>query len=187
MEETERIIRDLLDGLTVAGIVEIVAEPDGEEEVPGYQVQASTMRWIAGDSTEPFHDPIRTPDRSEAGGTNRFFVDFYKEDAAKLRGLEAREHTAQVPYGVREEREERFREAKLPILYCSPTMELGVDIAELNAVNLRNIPPTPANYAQRSGRAGRSGQPPSSSPTARSAAPTTSTSSSAPREWSRVR
>src|SRR3972149_2257573 len=38
-------------------------------------------------------------------------------------------------------------------------MELGVEIAELNVVNLRNVPPTPANYAQRSGRAGRSGQP----------------------------
>jgi len=34
-----------------------------------------------------------------------------------------------------------------------------VDIAELNVVNMRNVPPTPANYAQRSGRAGRSGQP----------------------------
>jgi len=36
---------------------------------------------------------------------------------------------------------------------------LGVDIAQLNVVNMRNVPPTPANYAQRSGRAGRSGQP----------------------------
>ena len=38
-------------------------------------------------------------------------------------------------------------------------MELGVDIAQLNLVNLRNVPPTPANYSQRSGRAGRGGQP----------------------------
>ena len=52
-----------------------------------------------------------------------------------------------------------FRTGRLPVLYCSPTMELGIDISDLNVVNLRNIPPTPANYAQRSGRAGRSGQP----------------------------
>ena len=52
-----------------------------------------------------------------------------------------------------------FGDAELPVLYCSPTMELGVDIKSLNVVGMRNVPPTPANYAQRSGRAGRSGQP----------------------------
>jgi superfamily II DNA/RNA helicase len=46
----------------------------------------------------------------------------------------------------------------LQAMFCSPTMELGVDISALNVVFLRNVPPTPANYAQRSGRAGRSGQ-----------------------------
>src|SRR5439155_27086329 len=71
----------------------------------------------------------------------------------------AREHTAQVPSEMRQEREQQFRDGSLPILYCSPRMELGVDISSLNVVNLRNVPPTPANYAQRSGRAGRSGQP----------------------------
>ena len=64
-----------------------------------------------------------------------------------------------MPSGERISREDAFREGRLPILYCSPTMELGVDIAELNVVGLRNVPPTPANYAQRSGRAGRSGSP----------------------------
>src|SRR5258706_15071121 len=47
----------------------------------------------------------------------------------------------------------------LPVLFCSPTMELGVDISTLNTVYLRNVPPTPANHAQRSGRGGRAGQP----------------------------
>jgi len=36
-------------------------------------------------------------------------------------------------------------------------MGLGIDISELNAVYMRNVPPTPANYAQRSSRAVRSG------------------------------
>ena len=73
--------------------------------------------------------------------------------------MEGREHTAQVPGSERENREKRFGNAELPLLFCSPTMELGVDIKTLNVVNMRNVPPTPANYAQRSGRAGRQGQP----------------------------
>ena len=90
---------------------------------------------------------------------NRYFVECYRRFVDLKCVLEAREHTAQVTSEDRQERETRFREGELPLLFCSPTMELGVDIAQLNLVNLRNVPPTPANYAQRSGRAGRSGQP----------------------------
>jgi hypothetical protein len=90
---------------------------------------------------------------------NRYFLECYRSFVDLKNVLEAREHTAQVTSEDREERETRFRTGDLPLLFCSPTMELGVDIAQLNLVNMRNVPPTPANYAQRSGRAGRSGQP----------------------------
>lgn len=162
IEETKKVILDLLENLRIAGLVEVVAEPrkGKDEDVPGYQLPASAMLWLAGDGKRAFHDPIRIPKESAEGGrTNPFFVEFYKTIATTFQGLEAREHTAQVPYNLRGTREQMFREGSLPVLYCSPTMELGVDISDLNVVNLRNIPPTPANYAQRSGRAGRSGQP----------------------------
>ena len=101
---------------------------------------------------------------------NRYFRNLYDDLASLiatqpgrgkpfLQTLLAREHTAQVDAGEREKREKQFRDARLRLLFCSPTMELGVDISSLNTVYMRNVPPTPANYAQRSGRAGRSGQP----------------------------
>lgn len=158
LEDKEKVIRDLLEVLRVAGLVERVREV--KDDVPGYQIPASVLRWRVGDGTEAFRDPIRVPRPPQNGlRTNRFFVEYYKTIAEDAKGLEAHEHTAQVPNEIREEREQAFRAGTLPVLYCSPTMELGIDISELNVVNMRNVPPTPANYAQRSGRAGRRGQP----------------------------
>lgn len=159
-EDAREMIQQILDALRIGGLVEIVQESKDPGEVNGYQVPASAMIWKVGDGTKPFHDVIRVPRLPEGGSrTNQHFVEFYRSVAKDMHGLEAHEHTAQVPSEVREQREHAFREGKLPVLYCSPTMELGVDISELNVVNMRNVPPTPANYAQRSGRAGRSGQP----------------------------
>uniref|UniRef100_A0A7V2ZKH8 DEAD/DEAH box helicase n=1 Tax=Ignavibacterium album TaxID=591197 RepID=A0A7V2ZKH8_9BACT len=160
LDETDTIIKQLLNVLVVGGLVEVVRQPEREDDVPGYQLPASAMVWKVADGSKAYHDVIRVPFIPDTGGrTNKFFIEFYKNIALELKGIEAREHTAQVDSDIRKEREELFKEAKLPILFCSPTMELGVDIKELNVVNLRNVPPTPANYAQRSGRAGRSGQP----------------------------
>jgi len=159
-DDAQEMIQQILDALREGDLVEIVEEAKGQGEVNGYQVPASAMIWKVGDGTKPFHDVIRVPRLPDGGGkTNDYFIEFYKNVAKDMHGLEAHEHTAQVPNEERQKREDLFREGKLPILYCSPTMELGVDISELNVVNMRNVPPTPANYAQRSGRAGRSGQP----------------------------
>ena len=160
LEETTIIIRELLDRLRLYGLVDLVQKPINENDQPGYQINAASMVWKSSDGIHGYHDPIRRPTESiEGTQTNKFFVNYYRYVAQETLGINAREHTAQVPYEQREEREKQFRKGLLPILFCSPTMELGIDIAELNIVNLRNVPPTPANYAQRSGRAGRSGQP----------------------------
>ena len=157
LNDTDKIIQQLFERLRIYGL--LVAVGEERDGVTKYQLPAAAMRWVAGDGDTPYQDYIRMPNAPDRRRTNEFFIELYTKVGESLRGVEAREHTAQVPYEDRLEREDRFRSAELPVLYCSPTMELGVDISQLNVVNMRNVPPTPANYAQRSGRAGRSGQP----------------------------
>jgi len=140
----------------------------------GWRLNADCIEWKLTDETEP--------QKSRPSLRNAFFRSLYPAVAKVLATqnhslfeFESHEHTAQVDAVVRQKLEARFKftprdrkklmedfhEAnpqRLPVLFCSPTMELGVDISSLSIVYMRNIPPTPANYAQRGGRAGRSGQ-----------------------------
>ncbi|MGW1196373.1 protein kinase domain-containing protein [Streptomyces sp. NPDC002536] len=167
--DLQLVIEELLKVLAKAGLVKEVAHTPQRADrhrrptatVPtGYRVAAQSLVWRARNGETGAHDPLtRTYQSGDGPRVNTFFRDLYKDTASALSGLFAREHTAQVAPEEREKREDAFRNAELKLLYCSPTMELGVDISSLNAVMMRNVPPTPANYAQRSGRAGRSGQP----------------------------
>ena len=142
----------------------VVAE-EVEANVTGWRINSGNLQWrVVPEGQE------QTVLQSLAAD-NPFFRNLYRNAAGVLSqsthhlfDYEAREHTAQVDMEDRLEREAKFRSERgkypeLPLMFCSPTMELGVDISSLNTVFMRNVPPTPANYAQRSGRAGRSGQP----------------------------
>lgn len=167
-KEREPLIQAMLEAAEAHQIVRRVGQG-------GWRLAPGAIRLRAGDG------------QAKPGQDNRFFSGLYADVAERLSesgrlpfAFEGREHTAQVDVKTRQWREDRFRfgepdkkrigEARdemlqrgertdfLPMLFCSPTMELGVDISQLNLVFLRNAPPTPANYAQRAGRAGRSGQ-----------------------------
>lgn len=82
-----------------------------------------------------------------------FYVQIY--GAGTVERLYPVEHSGQLNNDERVKIEGQFKAGRINALVCTPTMELGVDIGDLSALLMRNIPPTPSNYAQRAGRAGR--------------------------------
>ena len=153
-------IVSLLKLLTEAGwLRESVARNNQNKETHIYQLRIDQILWKIGDGATVKPDYVKI--RSYAAYENRpnsFYQKLYKMDFLNKKKLIGKEHTGQLNNEDRIEREENFRSGQYSALFCSPTMELGIDIADLNVVHMRNVPPNPANYAQRSGRAGRSGQ-----------------------------
>ena len=73
--------------------------------------------------------------------------------------LRAEEHTAQIDSDEARKRQEEFKNGSIHLLSSSTTFEVGVDLGDLEAVFLRNVPPESFNYTQRVGRAGRRNTP----------------------------
>src|ERR1035437_6073299 len=82
-----------------------------------------------------------------------------QKDAGVLRtggrGCQLRRPTVSCKLPLGADYQRQFMQGDVNVLSSSTTFELGVDVGQLKAVFLRNVPPTPANYIQRAGRAGR--------------------------------
>ena len=178
-EGYEQMMDGLLGALKACGYIESLEQRDSDNvPTPVYRLILEKLIWKLGDGKNVRRDAIkqRTYHTLEEK-PNSFFRELYQTDFRKLKNLQGADHTGQLNNEDRLDREERFRAEwtvesggkqvpdlakvnarSLSALFCSPTMELGVDISKLSIVHMRNAPPNPANYAQRSGRAGRSGQ-----------------------------
>lgn len=161
-DEYNYFMTKLLDKLEEARYLkkENIKAEKGDKDA--YQLILSKVLWKKGDMASFTADKtsLISLDEEVIIKPHLYFQKLYQEDFSKLpKSYIAAEHTGQIKNEEKIEREEKFNEGlELSALYCSPTMELGIDISSLNIVHMRNVPPSPANYAQRSGRAGRSGQ-----------------------------
>ena len=96
---------------------------------------------------------LRKIDPSEPAWQDNHYRHLYRELAPIQ--VSAQEHTAQWNPREAGAIQDKFIKGEINILSCSTTFELGVDVGDLQAVLMRNVPPTTANYVQRAGRAGR--------------------------------
>lgn len=173
------LIEELLKALEGCGYIKAEPVKDADNNPTHvYRLVLEKILWKPGDGTSVRRDNIKQRSYgSFESKPNSFFRDLYRTDFASLKNLQGADHTGQLTNEDRLDREERFRAEwtvkngdkeqpdlrqinarSISALFCSPTMELGIDISNLSVVHLRNAPPNAANYAQRSGRAGRSGQ-----------------------------
>lgn len=80
---------------------------------------------------------------------------FYTSIQQRTLPMRIEEHTAQLEPEKGRDYQNKFKSGDINMLSCSTTFELGIDLGDLQAVVMSNIPPTVANYKQRAGRAGR--------------------------------
>lgn len=82
-----------------------------------------------------------------------YYTPLYEND--KLLPMVAKEHTGQLTKDAAGRTQSKFENGDINVLSCTTTFEMGVDVGQLEAILLRNVPPETANYVQRAGRAGR--------------------------------
>ncbi|GGX48085.1 DEAD/DEAH box helicase [Streptomyces noursei] len=159
-------------GLT-AGHVRV--RPLGDTETPHAAVTCPDCGWtqtVVPERTavwEGLRCPLKqcdgrltVPSSSAAGRAGRdyrydYYRRLYRESGPY--NVVAAEHTGVLKRKEREAVEKGFRRGTLHtdpnVLSCTPTLELGIDIGQLEAVILASLPSTTASYVQRVGRAGR--------------------------------
>ena len=111
------------------------------------EIRSEISRWSGSD------------ERVTALRRDGLWTDLHDRAASYAPFLRAQEHSAQIERPVLANYERMFKDGQINLLNCSTTMEMGIDIPNVQVVANGNAPPAISNYRQRLGRAGRRGEP----------------------------
>lgn len=172
---TPQSLQEVLEFLQQKGYIVWAKVGDGGQ---GYQVEPDLLEfevaqsWVRCDTCGRIiaNEPAETPcprvsyQRACQGILKKWEGPFAERNVWALQiahpnlpPITAGEHSAAVTNEERQRIEQAFQKQppEVNAIACTPTLELGIDIGDLEAIALRNIPPNPAHYAQRAGRTGR--------------------------------
>ena len=143
---------------------------------------AAILEWLRGSSTRDgvVVDPPTLPARRELLVTHRDFMPDLARDASRVArgqkslffcqsratteavaeqmrrsGTDVFVHHSSVSREEREEAEERFHRGSDACIVCTSTLELGIDVGDLDRVFQAEAPETVSSFMQRMGRTGR--------------------------------
>ncbi len=108
------------------------------------------------------HGESDLPCQRCGGGYQPVSLDFHQDNnyyrhivKQPMYAMRVEEHTAQLAPEKGRKYQEAFKDGDINVLSCSTTFEMGIDLGDLQAVVMNNVPPQVSNYRQRAGRAGR--------------------------------
>ena len=170
MSVLERVIRSTKNDVQRIGLSATVGNPD------------TILEWVRGSSTRPraVIDPPKPPARRQIGILHRPSMADLSEEAASQatgkkslffcqsraltetvaqqmrgRGTTVYVHHSSVSAEERRDAEASFQNGTDVCITCTSTLELGIDVGDLDAVFQANAPSSVSSFLQRLGRTGR--------------------------------
>lgn len=159
---------DILDKKVASGVINFGLDQDQvfiEKDVASFECSECGHQMHSGKSGAHLTENMKCLQYRCSGDYKSFQsvdLDYYRMvyNRGKALRIFASDHTGLIDRNKREEIERDFKQQptfkSLNVLVATSTLEMGIDIGDLNVTFNSSLPPETANYLQRVGRAGRS-------------------------------